>query len=168
MSETQEITVAPASTDLLESFRECLDSVSRERVYLNRLEAPSCSEMEERFAAGVRNRFMQDWAMHGDQVVGWALVMPNDAFGLTHSSWLALGVRRDFRRRGIGRRLMDGVIEKAWQSGLERIELIVWADNRPAIDLYEKLGFQHEGVLRNYRFLDGKHTDAVMMALLRE
>ena len=101
-------------------------------------------------------------------MVGWALVMPNDAFGMTHSSWLALGVRRDFRRRGIGRRLMDGVIEKAWQSGLERIELIVWADNRPAIDLYEKLGFQREGVLRNFRFLDGKYTDAVMMALLRE
>ncbi len=154
--------------ELLESFRECLDSVSRERVYLNRLEAPSCSEMEKGFAAGVRNGFMQDWAMQGDQVVGWALVMPSHAFGLTHSSWLALGVHREFRRRGIGRRLMDSVIEKAWQSGLERIELVVWADNQPAIALYENLGFQHEGVLRNYRYLDGKYTDAVMMALLRE
>lgn len=152
---------------LLDSFRECLDAVSKERIYLARVEAPAATEMKERFESGQRNGFMQDWAMAGDRVVGWGLVIPSSMFGFTHTAELVMGVHRDYRKQGIGRRLMDGVIEKAWQSGLERIELIVWADNQPAIALYEKLGFQHEGVLRNYRYLDGEYTDAIMMALLR-
>ena len=106
--------------------------------------------------------------MAGDRVVGWAIIMPNSMFGLTHSAGLAMGVHRDFRRQGTGSRLMVSVIEQAWQSGLERIELLVWADNQSAIALYEKLGFEHEGLLRNYRYLDGEYTDGVMMALLRE
>ena len=161
-------TIIPSTLEYLESFRLCLDAISKERIHLDRLEAPTATEMKEQFDAGQRNGFIQDWALASDRVVGFALIMPSQMFGLGHSAELAMGVHRDFRRRGIGRRLMDGVIEKAWQSGLERIELIVWSDNRPAIDLYEKLGFQHEGVLRNFRFLDGKYTDAVMMALLRE
>ncbi len=163
-----ESTIIPACAEYLDSFRQCLDSVARERIHIDRLEAPTASEMKERFESGQRNGFMQDWAMVGDRVVGWAIVMPSNMFGMNHSAELAMGVHRDFRRQGIGRRLMTGVIEQAWQSGLERIELVVWADNQPAIALYEKLGFQHEGVLRNYRFLDGLYTDAVMMALLRE
>ncbi|MCH8991154.1 MAG: GNAT family N-acetyltransferase [Acidobacteria bacterium] len=161
-------TINPASMEHLESFRLCLDSVARERIFIGRLQAPSKADMRERFEAGQRNGVIQDWALVNGQVVGWALVMPHHAFGLTHSSWLALGVHRDFRRQGIGHRLMTGVIEQAWQSGLKRLELEVWADNQPAITLYEKLGFRREGVLRNYRYLDGRYTDAVMMALLRE
>ena len=164
MSESQIIAATP---EYLESYRRCLDSVARERIHIGRLEAPSESEMKERFEASHQNGFIQDWALAGNRVVGWAIVMPSHMFGLSHSAGLAIGLHRDFRRQGIGNRLMDSVIEQAWQSGLERIELFVWAGNQPAIALYEKLGFQHEGVLRNYRYLDGQYTDAVMMGLLR-
>ena len=163
-----DVQIVPASAKHLESFRQCLHSVAKERDHIARLEAPSKLVMEEQFDAGQRNGFMQDWAMVGDRVVGWAVVIPNNIYGLSHSAEFAMGVHREFRRQGIGQRLTASVIEKAWQSELERIELEVWSNNRPAIALYEKLGFQHEGVLRNYRFLDGKYTNAVMMALLRE
>ena len=160
--------IIPASVEYLDSFRQCFDSVARERIYIGRLEAPSESDMKERFKAGQRYGFIQDWALAGDRVVGWAIVMPSQMFGLSHSEGLALGVHRDFRRQGIGRKLMAGVIEQAWDARLERLELEVWSDNQPAIGLYEKLGFRREGILRNYRYLDGRYTDAVMMALMRE
>ncbi len=163
-----EIEIVPASSRFLENFRQCLDSVARERIHIARLEAPSASEMKEQFEAGLRSGFIQDWALSGDRVVGWAVVIPSHMFGFSHGAGLGMGVHRDFRRRGIGERLMTGVIEQAWKTGLERLELEVWSDNQPAITLYEKLGFRREGVLRHYRYLDGKYTDAVMMGLLRE
>lgn len=50
---------------------------------------------------------------------------------------------------------------------LKRLELTVFADNAAAIALYEKLGFEREGVLRSYAFRDGAYVDVLAMARLR-
>ena len=163
-----EIAIVPAALDHINSYHDCIESVARERVHIGRLHAPSESEMVRRFETDRENGIIQDLALVDERVVGWAVAVPNSFPSLRHSAGLGLGMHRDFRRQGIGLRLMEGVIEKAWERGLERLELEAWADNLAAISLYEKLGFQHEGVLRNYRFLDGEYTDAVMMGLLRE
>jgi putative acetyltransferase len=36
-----------------------------------------------------------------------------------------------------------------------------------AIHLYEKSGFEQEGLLRNYAFRDGKYADVITMARLK-
>ena len=46
------------------------------------------------------------------------------------------------------------------------VELGVFAGNTRAIQLYEQLGFAHEGVRRRARKLDGMYEDNVMMALV--
>lgn len=51
---------------------------------------------------------------------------------------------------------------------LERIELHVYEDNARAIRSYEKAGFRHEGRLRHAHFGEGRHSDVVAMALLRD
>jgi RimJ/RimL family protein N-acetyltransferase len=51
---------------------------------------------------------------------------------------------------------------------LERIELDVYAGNQRAQRSYEKAGFRLEGTLRNAHFADGRHTDVLRMALLRD
>jgi ribosomal protein S18 acetylase RimI-like enzyme len=76
-----------------------------------------------------------------------------------------MGVHKDFRRRGIGTRLIDEAISRAKEKGLERIELGVFASNAPAIKLYEKMGFVVEGVKKKARKLDGVYDDLVNMAL---
>jgi RimJ/RimL family protein N-acetyltransferase len=44
----------------------------------------------------------------------------------------------------------------------------VYADNAAALALYERFGFEREGVKRRARYLDGVWRDMVGMALLRE
>ena len=51
---------------------------------------------------------------------------------------------------------------------LERIYLDVYAENARAIRSYEKAGFREEGRLRHAHFGEGRHSDVLVMALLRD
>jgi putative acetyltransferase len=79
-----------------------------------------------------------------------------------------MGVHDAYAGRGVGSALMAAVIELAdrWLN-LKRLELEVWADNYPAIALYEKFGFEREGLLRAEGFRDGVYADSLAMARLR-
>lgn len=50
---------------------------------------------------------------------------------------------------------------------LNRIFLRVFADNAPAIRLYEHSGFQREGLERQALFIGGRFRDLVRMSILR-
>ena len=55
-----------------------------------------------------------------------------------------LGVMEAQRRRGVGRALMQAALREAESMGGDRLGLAVEADNRPAIGLYEALGFARQ------------------------
>jgi RimJ/RimL family protein N-acetyltransferase len=100
--------------------------------------------------------------------VGWCDVERLHLEGFRHVGRLGMGVLQAYRRQGIGRRLAMAAITAARTAGIERIELEVFASNAGAIRLYDRLGFEHEGVKRQARKLDGRYDDIVLMALLGE
>lgn len=61
-----------------------------------------------------------------------------------------LAVCPDERRRGIARRLLRTVIERAGRDGTETIALHVSVANRAALALYEEEGFSARARLRNF------------------
>jgi ribosomal-protein-alanine N-acetyltransferase len=71
-----------------------------------------------------------------------------------------LAVRPDLRRRGLGRRLLAGMLDAAAAAGVRRATLEVRRSNVAAIRLYEQAGFREAGVRRNY------YTQPVEDALL--
>ena len=56
-----------------------------------------------------------------------------------------IAVDEDYRKRGIGKELLSHLIEKSKESGLE-----VSVKNFKAIGLYEKFGFEKDGIRKNY------------------
>ena len=48
---------------------------------------------------------------------------------------------------------------------VERVELEVYASNLPAISIYEKRGFIHEGVKKKARKIDGAYDDILVITL---
>lgn len=75
-----------------------------------------------------------------------------------------LAVRESARHRGVGRRLLDEVLELAdnWLQ-LTRLGLIVWTDNLTAISLYQSAGFVIEGTMPAYVWRKGTYVDAHLM-----
>lgn len=75
---------------------------------------------------------------------------------------LNVAVAPEFRRRGIGRALMDDLLEYASRYAVARVLLEVRASNVAAIALYESLGFETFNVRARY-YSDGE--DALEMVL---
>ena len=96
------------------------------------------------------------------------VALDGGAFGLTHVGRLGVGLLPKYRGQGWGTMLVTEALSIAFNTGLERIELEVFASNTVAKKLYEKFGFHEEGRKRKARKLDGVYDDIVLFGLLRE
>ena len=85
----------------------------------------------------------------------------------SHAGSVGMGVHDDWTGRGVGRALLQALVDTAdrWL-GLRRLELTVYADNDPALALYRRLGFEVEGRHRCFALRDGAFVDALAMARL--
>jgi ribosomal-protein-alanine N-acetyltransferase len=83
----------------------------------------------------------------GPTLCGFALAysLPRD---LAHV--VTLDVHPTFRRRGLGRRLIESVLEGSAAAGAQRVVLEVDVRNSGAITFYRKLGFRESGRLPSY------------------
>lgn len=164
----EEVVISPIAEEHIEGFWRCLDSVARERRYLLMMEAPPRARVQEFVRNNIRNGNVQLVALAGGEVVGWCDIVPRPHEGFQHCGVLGMGVLASHRGRGIGRRLATEALRRAWEKGLEKVELDVYASNKVARSLYKSLGFAVEGVRRRARKIDGAYDDIVQMALFRE
>jgi L-phenylalanine/L-methionine N-acetyltransferase len=86
----------------------------------------------------------------------------------SHAAYVGMSVRDDWQGKGIGSALLREALVLAdhWLN-LKRVALDVFVDNAPAIALYEKFGFEREGLQRAYAFRDGAFVDTLLMARVR-
>ena len=160
------VEIVPIERKHIAGFREVLDGVARERRWLAFVEAPPLPRVRSFVRNGLRNGMVQFVAVDDGRVVGWCDVNPKRHATLRHSGVLGMGVASTHRVHGVGLRLLAVTLDLATAGGLSRIELVVRADNAPAIGLYRGFGFETEGVLRDYIRIDGSAYDALMMARL--
>jgi putative acetyltransferase len=85
-----------------------------------------------------------------------------------HSASISLIVHTDYQAKGIGRKILEKLLELAdkWLL-LKRVELEVSTDNIFAIHLYESFGFVTEGHKKYTYTKDGEFGDTLVMARYR-
>jgi len=80
---------------------------------------------------------------------------------------LSVYLHDDFQNVGLGTALAIRILKLAKKEKMHRIELGVVAENKIARHLYEKCGFQIEGISKdNFYGRDGKYHDAIKMGLI--
>lgn len=88
----------------------------------------------------------------------------------SHIAYLGgLAIHPAFSGKGFGRKMMQEIIEIANQQGYKRIELSVATENLKAIELYKKVGFEVEGVMKKYTYLkqEGRFLDELLMSYIK-
>lgn len=81
------------------------------------------------------------------------------------ASILILTIDKPYQRQGIGRQLLQHMIEKATQSKCETLLLEVRQSNNKAFNLYLQEGFSEIGIRRNYYPMGNNREDAIVMAM---
>ena len=104
-------------------------------------------------------------AFDGAELVGTAGLSIGEGKKEVHKGSLwGMYVRPDSRKAGIGRRLVETIIELARQQ-IEVLQLAVVIDNEQARRLYASLGFSEYGIEKHALKQDGRYYDEVLMAL---
>ena len=81
-----------------------------------------------------------------------------------HRCDVAIALYQEYCGRGIGKIMLETILEVAKKLGYEQAELEVIADNETAIALYEKLGFIKYGTFPdNMKYKNGNYADAYWM-----
>jgi L-amino acid N-acyltransferase len=71
-----------------------------------------------------------------------------------------------FRRKGIGKRLVQEVIVAAERQGYHILVGVIDAENAVSIGLHERLGFKHCGTIRQAGFKFGRWLDVAFYQLI--
>jgi RimJ/RimL family protein N-acetyltransferase len=101
------------------------------------------------------------------KVIGLLTLIAQEKRAVRHAPELGISVRQDWRGREVGTALLEQALDWAEASpAVRRVELHVFARNTRAIQLYERVGFQLEGVRRKAANKDGEDIDDLIMGLL--
>jgi ribosomal-protein-alanine N-acetyltransferase len=129
---------------------------------------------------GQRERLAQTaQAVAAGVSAGWWLFLRGDdgtAIGQTHLSQIARGVFCNamlgyaidpaHEGRGLMREALQAVLADAFgRLGLHRVQANVLPENTRSLALLDRLGFEREGLAREYLFIDGAWRDHVLTAL---
>jgi ribosomal-protein-alanine N-acetyltransferase len=97
----------------------------------------------------------------GDEVIAYGVM----SIGAGEAHILNLCVNAHFRCRGVGRRMLEYLVERARAAGMAEAFLEVRPSNTPAIRLYQSMGFEQVGIRRGYYQAIGGREDASVLKL---
>lgn len=93
------------------------------------------------------------------EVSGFAI----QAISLEETHLLNIGIREQFRKKGLGQDLLNEIVFASRAMGSRKIFLEVRISNKPAIELYYKSGFKKVSLRKNYYRLPEGREDALVM-----
>jgi len=127
--------------------------------------APSADEIAKRRADVVGKNFPYLTAEIDGKVVGYAyasLYRTRPAY--RHTMEDSIYVHKDFGGRGIGKQLLEALIEACEKAGCRQLIAVIGdSDNHGSIRLHAACGFEMVGVMKAVGFKFGRWVDSVYM-----
>jgi len=103
-------------------------------------------------------------AVMDGMVVGSADVRIGGMNKTKHAASFGIAVRRGYRGLGIGKAMMEYLMDRAVSNGAKKLWLSVFSTNLNAISFYESLGFREECRKKGQYLVKGEYVDEVIMS----
>ncbi|MCR4702096.1 MAG: GNAT family N-acetyltransferase [Saccharofermentans sp.] len=101
---------------------------------------------------------------NGKHIGNVSLMSVGTSVRYKHRCNIAIALYKEYCGRGIGRLMLETILDVARKTGYSQAELEVVTENTGAIHLYESLGFVKYGQLPNsMRYKDGSTADSFLM-----
>lgn len=149
------------------SFFQKLDTETHFMLYEPGERSTSIEEQEKQLTDFVGSDSKVMFVVESDaHFVGFAIAIGGFANRNRHSAFIAIGILQAYWRMGIGYQLLQAIESWAKNKQMHRLDLNVSPHNHRAINLYEKFGFEREGIKRDSLLVDGKYVSEIFMAKL--
>lgn len=105
------------------------------------------------------------WVIERDNnIIGWISFQsfnPRPAYYRTAE--LSIYISPDYHRQGIGQNLLQQAIIKSPSLGINSLVGLIFAHNKPSLQLFQKNQFEQWGYLPNVAELDGFERDLIIV-----
>ena len=102
-------------------------------------------------------------AYHENRIIGLATLTQENGVKFSHKASLSsVFIEPEFQQKGVASNLLSAVIEHS-KKYVEQILLTVADDNKPAIRLYKKFGFETYGIETKAMKDNGQYIDEILM-----
>lgn len=118
----------------------------------------------ERFCASSQSNIFVAEDAETNQLMGYLQAIGRPQRRISHVVSINIGVLLAYTGQGIGKRLFSALEEWAMGQGIHRLDLTVMETNPGALRLYERLGFEREGIKRCSMQVDGAWIDEIYMS----
>ena len=106
-------------------------------------------------------------AEEDNKIVGYISAQKGGLNRIAHSAYIVVGILQNYRGKGIGTEFFKQLDNWAEEKKITRLELTVICENEVAKHLYEKSGFEIEGIKRKSVLVDGIYLDEFYMAKIK-
>lgn len=99
-----------------------------------------------------------------DRVVGWAALSPVSRREVYRGvAEVSVYVGQDHRGRGVGRALLQALVQASEQAGIWTLQAGIFPENGASLSLHESCGFRRVGVRERLGRLHAKWRDVVLL-----
>ena len=157
------LTIRQVTINDLESITEIYNEAILKTVATFDTEKKTLEEQKKWFEEhGPKNPIIV--AVEDDLVVGFAsLSKYSDRCAYSDTAEISLYVREKHQGKGIGKRLMEAIIQEGETSGLHAVIARITKGNKTSVNLHKSLGFEHIGILKEVGLKFGKRLDVYLM-----
>lgn len=165
----RKVEIVEPTMERLDEILQFVNKLSKEDTYLSFYPGKIITRDEEeiwlkRQIEKIKNKIdILYWAICDDRIVGAVDIHRGNSVREWHVGTIGLMVDSDLRGEGLGKFLLNLIMEKAKDAGIRTAILGFFSDNEIAKNLYEKVGFVQYGSLPDGVYRKKKFSDHIWM-----
>lgn len=164
------VTIRQATVEDAEKLLNCIKKYLPESEYIPRLQEEiklTLEQEQERintFRTSENSLLLV--AEYENEIIGNIDLNGSPMKAMEHTAIIGMGLLKEWRGSGLGSVLMKSVVD--WAKANPMLELIwlqVYTENSAGLNLYRKMGFEENGLVKNFFKQHGKYYDNLTMSM---